>query len=337
MPYLIFTANHEEILRRELRGTLSIGRASDCAICVRDIMMSRAHCRVEPQGETWILTDLQSRNGTFIGHERVEQHLLREGDSLRMGRTLMTFCVGKFEALKKEKPARVRPVDPNESFAGTVVGFELLEPGEAEYDEDMPIPQPRPLEPAGYESDGVHGLLNEIASSAWNSIHEKTTPTLRTKNSAGQARILGKSSARAKSRVSFSLQAHQAEDRANAANSGRVPVQASRKLSRGERRMAAVLLSIAVALVVSAAWLAVESNFPGKISAGELARNVSHEPVAVESAEVATHVERVADAPAEQTIWKGADSAKSEAAEPPAELPDAKIVIRALLYTMLSH
>jgi pSer/pThr/pTyr-binding forkhead associated (FHA) protein len=337
MAYLIFTANHEEIVRRELKGALSIGRASDCGICVRDIMMSRTHCRVEQQGDTWILTDLQSRNGTFIGHERVEQHLLREGDSLRMGRTLMTFSMGKFEPVKKEKPARVRPVDPNESFAGTVVGFELLEPGEAEYDEDMPIPQPRPLEPAGYESDGVHGLLNEIASSAWNSIHEKTASTLRSQNSAGQARIMGKPKARAKSRVSFALQAHQPKDRIHAAKTGDDSDPVRRKLSRGERRVAAVLLSLAAALVVSAAWLAVESNFPGKISAGEIAKNTTHAPVPTESAEVATHTESLKDAPAEEILWKGAESGQASDAPAQPQLPDPKIVARALLYTIFTH
>jgi len=44
MPYLIFSANGDEIDRRELSEPVIIGRAPDCTICIRDILLSRKHC-----------------------------------------------------------------------------------------------------------------------------------------------------------------------------------------------------------------------------------------------------------------------------------------------------
>jgi len=265
MAYLIITANGTEIDRRELKSAVTIGRASECTICVRDIMMSRSHCRIEQQGDAWILTDLQSRNGTCLGHERVERHLLREGDSLRMGRTFVTFHAGKFEPGPKlsDQPARVRPSDPNESFAGTVVGFELLEPGQAEYDEQMPIPQPRPLEPAGYECDDVYDMLHGMASSAWDSIHETEAPPMRKQKVATQATVETKP-IRRKSRVSFALQAHERAELIAPQPTGVITRAADRwrALTSPERRAVAVMLSVSVTLIAIAGFLAVESRTP---------------------------------------------------------------------------
>jgi predicted component of type VI protein secretion system len=211
MPYLIFSANGDEIDRRELSEPVIIGRAPDCSICIRDILLSRKHCALELQNDAWLVTDLGSRNGTFLAEERVERHILRDGDSLRMGRTWMIFRAGKFAPGKRpdaDKP-KSRPVDPNEAMAGTVVGFELLDPGDAEYDEAMPVPKPRPREPRSYERD-VAGMVNEISSNEWDSAHNDESSQVRVRKSAAQkvAPAAGpRQVVRPKSRVSFDLQA----------------------------------------------------------------------------------------------------------------------------------
>src|SRR5687767_5295281 len=128
MPYVIFSANGDEIDRRELIDEpqqVTVGRAPDCTICVRDIMLSRRHCALELQNNKWIVTDLGSKNGTFLAEERIDRHILRDGDSLRMGRTWMIYRGGKFVPGPRwdAEKQRSRPVDPNEAMAGTVVGF----------------------------------------------------------------------------------------------------------------------------------------------------------------------------------------------------------------------
>jgi predicted component of type VI protein secretion system len=127
MAYIILTAGGEEIDRVELREALVIGRSPECDLPVRDVLMSRHHCRLEPHMGTWRVVDLNSKNGTRLGWDRVRNTRLREGDTLRLGRTYLTFRCGAFEpsVAPPRRSKLVRPADPFEALAGTVTAFVL--------------------------------------------------------------------------------------------------------------------------------------------------------------------------------------------------------------------
>jgi pSer/pThr/pTyr-binding forkhead associated (FHA) protein len=38
-----------------------------------------------------VLVDLGSTNGTFVNERRIQQHTLRDGDAIRIGRSTMRF------------------------------------------------------------------------------------------------------------------------------------------------------------------------------------------------------------------------------------------------------
>ena len=183
MPWIILHANGEELARHDLVSPVVIGRAPDCDIAIKDIMLSRTHCRLEPaaDGETagWKLIDLGSRNGTRVGWETVRVHVLRDGDHVRMGRTRMIYFAGEYvpppHGRKAKDPDRVvRPADPHEALSGTVTDFVLLDEnaGEAGSEDGMPSPQPRPADPESYGSATVESLINDLASSVWEREHE---------------------------------------------------------------------------------------------------------------------------------------------------------------------
>jgi pSer/pThr/pTyr-binding forkhead associated (FHA) protein len=204
---------------------LLIGRAPDCDVAIRDIILSRHHCRIEPteSGDGWQIVDLHSKNGTqFRGHP-IEKHVLRDGDELRIGRSRLTYKSGALVAAKKgaaprkNTPSIARPVDPHEALAGTVTGMVVCEPGETEHHQGMPQPKPRPVDPGSYEADGVYDMINEIASSSWDSIQKQASEPTRMQRampvpgvtSANRtAPAIGPvSPPRPKPRVSFDLQA----------------------------------------------------------------------------------------------------------------------------------
>jgi pSer/pThr/pTyr-binding forkhead associated (FHA) protein len=172
MPWIIISANGEEIDRRELNASLVVGRSPECDIAVRDLLLSRTHCRIEPAGKGWKVVDLNSRNGTRVGWQGVQTHVLRDEDHLRMGRTRIVFYTGPFEPAP-ERVVRVnriiRPADPHEALTGTVTEFLLVDDEESpaeEYDYgDMPYPQPRAVDPlaAAMPLDG----FQEQPSSPW--------------------------------------------------------------------------------------------------------------------------------------------------------------------------
>jgi penicillin-binding protein 1A len=66
-------------------GAYRIGRDSDCQICIDHQAVSRRHALLERHGPHWLLSDDNSTNGLWWQGRRVQQLLLRDGDSLRFG------------------------------------------------------------------------------------------------------------------------------------------------------------------------------------------------------------------------------------------------------------
>lgn len=50
---------------------ITIGRAGDCTLVLDDDYASNRHARFLPSSGTWVVEDLGSTNGTFLGRERV--------------------------------------------------------------------------------------------------------------------------------------------------------------------------------------------------------------------------------------------------------------------------
>lgn len=80
--------------RREFalpEGTSVIGRDPACQICVAAKSLSRRHLQVELSGETLTVRDLESKNGTFVGQQRIHEARLQPGMRLRAGNVWMRF------------------------------------------------------------------------------------------------------------------------------------------------------------------------------------------------------------------------------------------------------
>lgn len=71
-----------------------IGRAETCDLRVSDDGISRVHARVRLIGdERAELEDLNSRNGTFVGEEKIKRHDLCPEEIVRIGATtILKFC-----------------------------------------------------------------------------------------------------------------------------------------------------------------------------------------------------------------------------------------------------
>lgn len=183
MAFIILTSDDGgEIGRHALNGQpVVVGRSPDCAVSVRDVRMSRQHCRLEPMEEGWAAVDLGSKNGTLLMGEPLKLRKLKDGDILVLGRTRLTYHTGPLipaptgaKQAAASKNGRRRPVDPNEAFSATMDGVTLdLYPhqGPARPVEKLPTPAPRPADPDGYASDGVYSMLTELVSSSWDSIY----------------------------------------------------------------------------------------------------------------------------------------------------------------------
>ncbi len=76
-----------------LKGTISLGRADSNTITIRDAKVSRQHAQIQQQGSEYVMIDLNSSNGTYVNGQRVEEHVLSNGDEIRVGDCIMQFQV----------------------------------------------------------------------------------------------------------------------------------------------------------------------------------------------------------------------------------------------------
>ncbi len=72
---------------------LTIGRGSNNALVIGDQLASRHHCVVEPVNSGYQVRDLQSRNGTKLNGEFIDKAILRAGDAIQIGDTVLRFGV----------------------------------------------------------------------------------------------------------------------------------------------------------------------------------------------------------------------------------------------------
>ncbi len=75
-------------------GTVTIGRSSSSDIPLDQDAVSRAHARITRRDDTYVVTDLGSTNGTFVGDELITERALNNGDRVRIGRTIIKFLSG---------------------------------------------------------------------------------------------------------------------------------------------------------------------------------------------------------------------------------------------------
>lgn len=72
-------------------GIATIGREEGNQIQLRDTEVSRRHAQVVYENSRFVLTDLNSSNGTFVNGKRIEQKALNSGDQILMGSTRLQF------------------------------------------------------------------------------------------------------------------------------------------------------------------------------------------------------------------------------------------------------
>jgi len=149
MAYLsIQSPDGRELGRHPLDGPVLLGRSADCDIRLHDILASREHCSIEPDGESWILVDQNSRNGTTIAGQRIKRHKLGHDQTLIIGRTRITFrdeILIDADAPTRQFSASDRPSNPFEALSSTVVDYSVAPTFQQPVDRPIIRPTPRPM------------------------------------------------------------------------------------------------------------------------------------------------------------------------------------------------
>ncbi|MBI9075906.1 MAG: FHA domain-containing protein [Desulfatibacillum sp.] len=71
--------------------SLTIGRLSDNQVVVENLAVSGHHAKLDSVGEGYLLTDLQSKNHTFVNSQMITSHWLKHGDVVTVGKHTLLF------------------------------------------------------------------------------------------------------------------------------------------------------------------------------------------------------------------------------------------------------
>lgn len=92
MVHLAVMAGDQEFARYPVTPGTVLGRYTGCPVDLSaDALVSRQHARLDYREGEWVITDLESGNGTFVNGQQVTSQLLRHGDEIQLGRTRMRF------------------------------------------------------------------------------------------------------------------------------------------------------------------------------------------------------------------------------------------------------
>jgi adenylate cyclase len=100
-------------------GTLTIGRTKDNDVYVLHKSMSREHARLENDGVRLVLTDLDSKNGTFVGRDRITTRTISTGDRFRCGNVI--FELRHADAPTSRVPAPSLVSDSRRNLSNVII------------------------------------------------------------------------------------------------------------------------------------------------------------------------------------------------------------------------
>ncbi len=89
----------------DARRKSSIGRGTDCHIMLPDALCSRVHATLSCEGDGWIIRDCDSRNGTLVNGQKIDEATIMDGHTIRVGST-------EFEFHETEEPPTAKGDDP---------------------------------------------------------------------------------------------------------------------------------------------------------------------------------------------------------------------------------
>lgn len=100
----------------DAKSEITVGAMDDNDLVLRDDTVSRYHCKIIQEGESYVLVDLDSTNGSFINRVRIKEAFLKPNCTISMGKTNIKF-------LPIDERVRVLPSSRNRY--GEVIGQDV--------------------------------------------------------------------------------------------------------------------------------------------------------------------------------------------------------------------
>lgn len=115
----------------DLIPPVTIGREEGNSIQLNDERVSRFHIKIQEDHEKLVLTDLESTNGTKVNGEDIQLRILRFGDMISVGRSVLLFgsrdqIAGRLAEMKQSNSPDRETIEPPQLKKGALASdFEL--------------------------------------------------------------------------------------------------------------------------------------------------------------------------------------------------------------------
>lgn len=113
-----------------LNPPITVGREEGNTIQLNDERVSRFHVKIQEDHNRLVITDLESTNGTKVNGEDVQLRILRFGDMIQVGRSVLLFgsreqIAQRLARLRTEDDATADPDQANKAANISSLDFEL--------------------------------------------------------------------------------------------------------------------------------------------------------------------------------------------------------------------
>lgn len=107
-----------------LETPVTIGREEGNSVQLNDDRVSRFHIKIQEDHEQLVLTDLESTNGTKVNGEDIQLRILRHGDMICVGRSVLLYgspgeIEGRLATLRGDEPVPLSETDSREVEVGS--------------------------------------------------------------------------------------------------------------------------------------------------------------------------------------------------------------------------
>ncbi len=131
---------------------LTIGREEGNTIQLRDERISRYHVKIQEDQDKLVLTDLESTNGTRVNGEDIQLRILRFGDLISVGRSLLLYgtreqIASRLATLRLDgsDTGVLSPEEMAERIESATLDFEVNWEDDADLHATLHIPNPPDL------------------------------------------------------------------------------------------------------------------------------------------------------------------------------------------------
>ncbi|TWT83729.1 FHA domain-containing protein FhaA [Planctomycetes bacterium CA13] len=129
----------------DLQPPLTIGREEGNDIQLNDERVSRCHFKVQRDNDRLVLTDLDSTNGTKVNGTECQLKILRHGDLIAVGRSLILVgseeqIAARLAAMGNDSPTLSREMSSSDSSIAVELNQEPKSPYPADVIQIMEVP-----------------------------------------------------------------------------------------------------------------------------------------------------------------------------------------------------